>query len=580
MLRILLRASVVIIALSPLNIIANAEPVSVGQGHSWTGNSKHQFYVGDQGSRIMPLKWMRALQMPGGESFLHDGLERYGYLPYANNGNSDVPLGFSVATYKGWESIGMTCSACHTRELYVKDQAYRIDGGPSFADIFSFFTDLNTASAAVLESDAAFKGFADRVYGGDANQTELTELRTAFEFWQIRYKTLMDISLKDVTPWGPGRLDAVTMIFNRITGLNLGETSPYIIKENIAVADVPTRYPFLWNAAKQDMTQWPGFLQNGNDVLGLVRNLGEVYGVFADMRPIKNGDTGLLDRDYITNNSANFKGLWELEKLIKEMEPPEWQWEVNEPLVKRGEEIFNRNSNPDDCSTCHGIERGKFRSLLHHTWKTTVEDVGTDDRECDILRRPVPKTGVMAGAKLAFVTGGHLAAENENAIKILATPIIGAIIQNELPESKALARLEKDILDLLPGKFRHLETAFFDKVTDHEFPLARVPKTGCVYEARVLQGIWAAAPYLHNGTVPTLEQLLTPPEDRIAEFPVGPDYDIDAVGLAATQTRTNYILKTTGCDDKHSGNSRCGHEYGTDLPEDDKKALIEYLKTY
>ncbi|MGB8900889.1 MAG: hypothetical protein WCC90_17330, partial [Methylocella sp.] len=42
-----------------------------------------------------------------------------------------------------------------------------------------------------------------------------------------------------------------------------------------------TRYPFLWNAARQDKTQWPGFAKNGIDLLGLARNLGEVYGVFG-----------------------------------------------------------------------------------------------------------------------------------------------------------------------------------------------------------------------------------------------------------------------------------------------------------
>lgn len=40
------------------------------------------------------------------------------------------------------------------------------------------------------------------------------------------------------------------------------------------------------------------------------------------------------------------------------------------------------------------------------------------------------------------------------------------------------------------------------------------------YESRVLQGIWAAAPYLHNGSVPTLEELLKPAAERVESFPV------------------------------------------------------------
>ena len=99
------------------------------------------------------------------------------------------------------------------------------------------------------------------------------------------------------------------------------------------------------------------------------------------------------------------------------------------------------------------------------------------------------------------------------------------------------------------------------------------------YEAKVLEGVWAAAPYLHNGSVPTLTELLKPPSERVPSFKVGPAYDIVNVGLAADQAKFGYTLNTTDCSDKHSGNSRCGHDYGTQLKPEEKKALIEFLKT-
>jgi hypothetical protein len=104
--------------------------------------------------------------------------------------------------------------------------------------------------------------------------------------------------------------------------------------------------------------------------------------------------------------------------------------------------------------------------------------------------------------------------------------------------------------------------------------------TGGKYEARVLEGIWAAAPYLHNGSVPSLVELLKPAKERVPDFKVGPAYDKDTVGLAADQPKFDYTLHTTDCKDLTSGNSRCGHEYGTtQLKPDEKKALLEYLKT-
>jgi hypothetical protein len=96
------------------------------------------------------------------------------------------------------------------------------------------------------------------------------------------------------------------------------------------------------------------------------------------------------------------------------------------------------------------------------------------------------------------------------------------------------------------------------------------------YEARVLNGIWAAAPYLHNGSVPSLAELLKPPAERVSTFKVGPAYDIENVGLAKEQTKFGYTYQANA--DKSSGNCNCGH-VGTDLSASDKKALLEYLKS-
>ena len=93
-----------------------------------------------------------------------------------------------------------------------------------------------------------------------------------------------------------------------------------------------------------------------------------------------------------------------------------------------------------------------------------------------------------------------------------------------------------------------------------------------------MQGIWAAAPYLHNGSVPTLEDLLKPPAERPASFKIGPAYDRTKIGLAADQPQSNFTLQTTDCSNINSGHSRCGHEYGTWLSPEEKKALLEYLK--
>ncbi len=93
-----------------------------------------------------------------------------------------------------------------------------------------------------------------------------------------------------------------------------------------------------------------------------------------------------------------------------------------------------------------------------------------------------------------------------------------------------------------------------------------------------LDGLWLRAPYLHNGSVPSLQELLEKPENRPKVFYRGYDvYDPKKVGFVSNgfeAERVGFKYDTTV-----TANSNQGHIYGTDLSGDDKKALIEYLKT-
>lgn len=590
---ILLRAAILAIAVFLATITAlTAQTVIVNQGEDWTGQTRQAFYTRDQGSRIMPLSWMRALDQPDGQGFLEDALARYGYLPLPRRANADVPIGFTIALQDGTDNIGMTCSACHTRQIDVNGTNYRIDGGPGIVDFQSFLRDLDDAVLNILADAAAFTTFAEKVLGGGSSPAERDALLGQVEIWSARFHALVDNSLP--TPaWGPSRLDAVSMIFNRLTGLDLGTPEDnFIIEANIEIADAPARYPFLWNAARQDFTQWPGFAENGNAILGLARNLGEVYGVFGIFHPTVQDRFLQLNRDYITNNSANFTGLGEVEDLIGMIGAPRWPWELDDQLVAAGEQVFHRASNDGGCTECHGIAPGVTRPVLNRTWRTPILDAGTDQRECEILSRTA-SSGVLEGARIPFINGGKALGATEPAFDLLSMSVIGAIIQNTvssatMASSEMVSEGMADAMPMegmegvedFPPELLQLQGAFPDLESDGPMMMMATGEAiECKYESRVLEGIWAAAPYLHNGSVPTLEALLMPAADRPASFAVGPAYDIDKVGLATTQTVFNYVLETTDCSDLSSGNSRCGHDWGTDLSDVDKRALLEYLKS-
>lgn len=116
----------------------------------------------------------------------------------------------------------------------------------------------------------------------------------------------------------------------------------------------------------------------------------------------------------------------------------------------------------------------------------------------------------------------------------------------------------------------------FNAIPSGASPFKGFRKTGG-YVAMPLVGAWLNAPYLHNGSVPTLSDLLNPPEQRPSRFYRGYDV-IDAVGVGfvvdESAAREGDLYETN-----KPGNGADGHRYGTALSPAAKKALIEFLKT-
>jgi mono/diheme cytochrome c family protein len=99
------------------------------------------------------------------------------------------------------------------------------------------------------------------------------------------------------------------------------------------------------------------------------------------------------------------------------------------------------------------------------------------------------------------------------------------------------------------------------------------------YLANELTGLWLRGPYLHNGSVPTLRDLLNKPAARPKIFYRGYDL-IDAENSGfVSQPRSAAERVGWRYDTSVPGNSNVGHLYGTDLKEQEKENLLAYLKT-
>jgi hypothetical protein len=101
------------------------------------------------------------------------------------------------------------------------------------------------------------------------------------------------------------------------------------------------------------------------------------------------------------------------------------------------------------------------------------------------------------------------------------------------------------------------------------------------YKSRPLTGVWATAPYLHNGSVPTLYDLLLPPDRRPKSFYVGArEFDPVKVGYVTTAGAQTSLFRVTDEEGQVIiGNSNEGHDYlPASVSDADRQALLEYLK--
>ena len=246
---------------------------------AWSRDDREWFYNFSQGSAVLSYDIFLNLEIAGGQDlFRSDGnLARYGLIPTAaNQYNPDaLPIGISktvIATaVKGWpvgDYVGLTCAACHEGQLDYQGKHVRIEGGISHTFDFQMLSrGLDDALQATLTDAAKFDRFAARLKASSADAKGNLRRRVEGEAVRVHeYATRASLS---PYPWGPGRIDALTMIMNRQMALLPG------IFENVSTPIAPTKPPFLWNAPQGLWTQWAALLQDP-----ISRNLGETVGVF------------------------------------------------------------------------------------------------------------------------------------------------------------------------------------------------------------------------------------------------------------------------------------------------------------
>jgi hypothetical protein len=551
-------------------------PATLAQG--WNESTREAFWFTPQGSQLMPYSWFLALEQVGKRELFRSAanMERLRHIPMPPSKlNPDgLPIGFVRDVGNGQTWLGLTCAACHTAKLKLGAREVIIDGGPTLADFKRFLHDINVSLAATRNDEPTFARFAQRVLGEEMSDSAMAGLRKDLD------KTTSDLLLIETqdrtdVPYGYARLDAFGVILNNVAARALG------MPENAVGADAPVSFPFVWDAPQADRVQWNGSALNAPKIGGLIRNIGEVLGVFGQLAMTPAAPLA-LDKGYM--NSLKLENLGKIENWLRELWSPAWPADllppVDQELARQGKIIY-----AEQCSSCHSLLESRNPARRFDVTMVPVSKVGTDPTMARNYLERKAKTGILEGQRVMIVAGEKMGPEIRT-FQIVINGVVGVLLKHPLvaarvgeedflhaqklaglaPQSLTSPAMESDGNALVQLK---------ERLQKYSEQLRLFDATTNSYKARPLNGVWATAPYLHNGSVPNLWELLRPPGDRVKLFHVGSrEFDPKNIGL-----KTEPGELTSPFDTSLHGNSNAGHEYGTNLTDGEKWALIEYVKS-
>ena len=368
--------------------------------------------------------------------------------------------------------------------------------------------------------------------------------------------------------------------------------------------DAPVSYPFLWDIPQHDYVQWNGIAANAG-VGPIGRNSGEVVGVFGTLDWQKESGFSLSaliggqgTGDHVNfQSSINVRNLKHIENHLVSLQSPQWPEEILGKIdldkARRGRKAFLEH-----CIECHhDINRSaEDRRVIAQMLK--LGKAGTDKTMASNSVSRLGKSGILKN-QYQTVDVGSVLIQDTAPVAVLLTAAVTNVVATPDYDKGYIRRWSEWIYDLATAFFSNEIKPSIKNGNYNPDTTAKPFDSLLAYKARPLNGIWATAPYLHNGSVPTLYDLLLrkkrlcdpkmpkmkcDPEDgeyRPDEFRVGTrEFDPEKVGFVSTGFGSEDLSKRDGTrflTELH-GNSNAGHEYGK-LTAEVRYELVEYMKT-
>lgn len=532
----------------------------------------------DQGIHWLPVDVVLSLKRPTDNFGVYDEMflarpERLGLYPDVSDPTSELPLGITAST-DPVPMLGINCSACHT-SLIANDrgQYFLVDGGAGQFAIDRFIEGMIKALVGTLDNPAEFEAFYQRYRlragqrGGPSmasfendqldDQGLAALVREAYATGDVSRvaEKVQDTDAQAVrvgsfgAPPSPGELSSRTKMYvylakrfvfffqqvsygtptkgSKVSASGLGRSNPWAVTKKMfgdhlgyiqpgadtvepVVDGGPINTPHVWDFDRQKWIFWTGVTNSM-----LERNMAQGIALVTD-----------FEWETLTT-TIKIQRLEAVSKLVRKAKAPTWPQDILGPidadLAAKGKAIYKAK-----CLSCHDP---KASFTAPGSAEFNYLDVGTDDSYYKGQIELIGKSDLFNG---------------------VLTPMMTKV--------KARAAKVEGIADLGPYETGRTPVVW------------RLP-TGNKFVAKPLAGIWATAPYLHNGSVPTLDDLLKPAQDRPTEFLVGGlVYDSKKLGFI-TDPKDPRAFKVTTTEE---GNSNAGHEFVVE----DRIAVLEFLKTY
>jgi mono/diheme cytochrome c family protein len=530
--RVLLRHGTAAVAILAIAIVMQAASdqgpasrtgIDTKQVPKWSAEDLDFFLHGSMSTEVVPEPVLRAFIKIYPDLFPQQNLAYLGLIPDPKFG---WPIGFSkknVSHFGDLPSLGVNCAACHVAEIHSGGNAapVRVLGATSHFDAEAFFGAVAVATFRTSDS-VNMKRFLN-AYVGEDNSEEKGNAVLDNAWWD-RQANIAEEMRKDY--WGakgvkPGEMHKIAPEDLQLSAASDGAALVRASRSFLnlfhnmrAALHIPDRPP-----DKAPPSSGPG----RNDAFGLLS-----AGLFNAPQPYAPVKYGLV---------------WN----VGERHWVHWDGNTRSPIGR------NLLASLGLGAPLHGKHGDLDFALVKR--QTDLSETIKPPRYPFAIDNAVAKRGAAHfTAQCASCHGG-----DETDKRLYSAAEIGTDPQRaELFTTEQAGRFNKFLAEL--------EAAGYQPAKEEG-----LRSTG-KYWAATLAGVWARSPYLHNGSVRTMQELLTPPAQRAKTFHRGSrDYDANQMGYTDGGV---YVFDTAT-----QGNSNSGHEYGTKLSSEQKRELLEYLKT-